>query len=791
MTTIWKRRLLMVFALILFCLFAVPVLFSLLSSRHANHEHPQVEKLAFAPASPILAVTTAQQTLYRLDPTQSTASYRVREVILNTLQGREVMGSTTDIQGEILLDNATPSNSQLGEIIIGLQNLQSDSDLRDQRLRADYLQSDTYPHTRFVAQDLLNLPTSITQGETYSFQIDGYLTVKETTAKAVWDVTLTLDGTALRGTATTQILMSTYEVGPINLIGWLQTEDAMQLSLSFVALSQDVPAIALVVSPTPNANNPNVTNIDDAPSMDFATVRPILEANCVGCHTMGQIGYSIFAMSTVGEVTAFAQDIAQVVQGGYMPPWHPSNAMPAIQHDRSLTADEIADIVAWAKNPQPVGDNADEPLVVISKNKVTIRQDLVLPMPVEYQSPEGRTDDYRCFLLDPQLDSPRYITASEVIPGNFSVVHHVLVFPVPAEARATAEAKSNQDGRAGWECFGGTGLTNVATNTAIAPGWVPGASANKFPPNTGILLQAGDLLVFQAHYNLEAGNAPDRSTLILELSDPNPNMIALQGIGLVAPVEIPCPRAYQDTLPCQRDHSIAHAETLDPEAGFFADGLLVWCNRTLDDYLVQNPAQVQSSCDSQAPIGGQAIQVTGHMHRLGASIRIELNPDTPTMQVLLDLPYWDFDWQENYNFVTPIPIAQGDTLRIICTWDNTRGIQTSNLPNPQSAHTWRTFLDGATVLAHDELNTHPFQYVTWGEGTRDEMCLAGVIVIPDPEYYGVTLTDGGEGDESTLILAIAWMRLWRDPFWASVVIMGIVTLVVGVGAVLYRRRMRA
>jgi hypothetical protein len=220
---------------------------------------------------------------------------------------------------------------------------------------------------------------------------------------------------------------------------------------------------------------------------------------------------------------------------------------------------------------------------------------------------------------------------------------------------------------------------------------------------------------------------------------------------------------------------------LDESAGLFADALLVICNRTLADYENQDAANIISTCDSEAPISGQAIQVNGHMHRLGTTNRIELNPDTDQAQVLLDIPNWDFDWQQNYTFVEPIQINKGDILRITCSWDNSRPIQTTSTATTQTS---QTFLDSLTgvgrTLAHETGRTTPYKYVTWGEGTRDEMCLSAVVVIPDAEYLDVRLTDSGQVDDNSIMLAILWMRLERSPLLMAGLALGVVLVLVAI-----------
>src|SRR5437667_62497 len=56
-----------------------------------------------------------------------------------------------------------------------------------------------------------------------------------------------------------------------------------------------------------------------------------------------------------------------------------------------------------------------------------------LQLPSRYTPVEtgGATDDYHCFLLDPQLDADVYVTSARIDPGARSEVHHVILFKVP------------------------------------------------------------------------------------------------------------------------------------------------------------------------------------------------------------------------------------------------------------------------------------------------------------------------------------------------------------------------
>ena len=48
---------------------------------------------------------------------------------------------------------------------------------------------------------------------------------------------------------------------------------------------------------------------------------------------------------------------------------------------------------------------------------------------------------------------------------------------------------------------------------------------------------------------------------------------------------------------------------------------------------------------------------------------MELNPGKENAVLMLDIPRWDFHWQDRYQ-VEPLRITFGSTLRMSCTWDN-------------------------------------------------------------------------------------------------------------------------
>ena len=57
--------------------------------------------------------------------------------------------------------------------------------------------------------------------------------------------------------------------------------------------------------------------------------------------------------------------------------------------------------------------------------------------------------------------------------------------------------------------------------------------------------------------------------------------------------------------------------------------------------------------------------VAGHMHLLGRSIKIEVNPGTDRAQTVLDIPVWDFD-NQGAKPIKPVHLDTWDTVKVTC-----------------------------------------------------------------------------------------------------------------------------
>ena len=327
-----------------------------------------------------------------------------------------------------------------------------------------------------------------------------------------------------------------------------------------------------------------------------------------------------------------------------------------------------------------------------------------IAMPGSYtpSAPYGTgTDDYRCFLLDPELDRDAWLTGTQVLPGNPDVVHHVILFQVPPTQVAAAEAKDADEDGEGWTCFGGTGLDQFQNvdDAAWIGAWAPGGEESVTKPGFGLRLAKGSRVVMQVHYNLLAGQEPDTSAAQLRLAPGKRPYQALHTMLLPAPVELPCRPEHADGDLCDRAMSLLDVKKRFGVEGNTADALYFLCGGG------PKPGNTQS-CTRTLGEPMTIHGVAGHMHLLGRSIRIEVNPGTPEARTVLDIPVWDFDDQGSRP-IDPVRLEAFDTVKVTCTHEQ-----------------W----------LRDKLPAfegQPDRYVVWGEGTTDEMCL-GMLQVTRP-----------------------------------------------------------
>jgi hypothetical protein len=363
-------------------------------------------------------------------------------------------------------------------------------------------------------------------------------------------------------------------------------------------------------------------------------VLPIVQARCQGCHTSG--GIAPFSLASHADAAPHAAGIAAMVESRAMPPWKADDACRPLKDSRRLSEDELSVIVAWARGGAPEGDPA-----VARPNPTSLPAlpwvDAEVSMPEPYTPSRARPDDYRCFVIDPKLAGERDLIGYDIVPGQRTLVHHVLLYGV---SRSEANRLDAAEAGPGYTCFGGPGLDGAPG--AVYGAWVPGTSATQYPEGTGITMFTDDVIVMQVHYNTSHGDGhdheigPDLTTIKLQLAKGRVEKPAL--IFPIADLNF----------------------TIPPKASTYT-----------------------STVSILFPVGATLYGMGPHMHTRGRQIGV-----TADNACLVNVPAWDFNWQQLYQFQTPMSLKAGVRLRLSCTWNN----------------------------ASDKI-------VRWGEGTDDEMCL--------------------------------------------------------------------
>ncbi|KGN31900.1 monooxygenase [Knoellia sinensis KCTC 19936] len=310
------------------------------------------------------------------------------------------------------------------------------------------------------------------------------------------------------------------------------------------------------------------------------------------------------------------------------------------------------------------------------------------------------TDDYRCFLADPEFAEDMIVSGVKVAPDNPAAVHHVILYKVDPENVAAAEAMDAKDDEQGWTCFGGTGINagpGAQLNNAEWVGaWAPGGGERVMAEDIGIPLAKGSRLVIQMHYNLLAGGGADQSKARLRLTPASAGQKKpLETMLLPAPVELPCRKGTPGEL-CARTPAVADIRERFGEQVATADLLHLLCGE-----LKPGPTQ---SCTRPITEAGEIRAMSGHMHLLGKSITIDVNKGTPQAERVLDIPIWNFDDQGAIAPKKPVSVKKGDKVTVTCTHD-------------QSMRDVLPAYEGTKE-----------RYVAWGEGTTDEMCL-GILFL--------------------------------------------------------------
>lgn len=354
----------------------------------------------------------------------------------------------------------------------------------------------------------------------------------------------------------------------------------------------------------------------------------IIYSHCTSCHNPN--GIAPFSLTTYSDAFLHRYSIASSVTDKYMPPFPPKQDKQKYAHANTLTATEIQQLQNWVANAAPLGNagNVPTPPVYIT-NYQLLNADIVKQIP--NFTVNTSTDLYRCFVLPANNATQQMIQSLEVVPGDRSIVHHVLVYQDTSSIPLQLDLA---DPLPGYTAFGGTS----SQSSTLISGYTPGQGVFNFAPGFGTKLLPNSYIILQIHYPGGISNAIDSTQIRIKYGSNT-----LRNV-VTAPY-------------------LNHTTTLTNGPLFI-------------------PANTVKTFYSQiaVPYNLTLTGILPHMHLIGTTIKAYcVKPNGDTIH-LIDIPNWDFHWQGAYQFQKPILLPQGSIVRGEATYDNTLG----NLHNPNN-----------------------------------------------------------------------------------------------------------
>jgi polyisoprenoid-binding protein YceI len=212
---------------------AAELIYSAHFASAVNPPHKAPGAIATTSSSP---VPSTGLSTFQIVPSQTTASYSVYEdLIIQNKPNNDAIGTTHSVQGSFKIKTGTSPLVTAMNITVDLRTLQTDSRMRDNYVRRNALQTDTYPYATFVSVSTQGLPATYTDGQTVHYQLIGNLTMHGKTNKEVFDVQGKVVGNTVTGTATSTIYMTDFDIQPPNLANIAVSQNKVVITLTFTA----------------------------------------------------------------------------------------------------------------------------------------------------------------------------------------------------------------------------------------------------------------------------------------------------------------------------------------------------------------------------------------------------------------------------------------------------------------------------------------------------------------------------------------------------------------------------
>jgi polyisoprenoid-binding protein YceI len=182
--------------------------------------------------------------VYTIDAKQSQASYQVQEQFLSQNLPNQAIGKTSSTNGGFIVRlNNTPAITAL-KVTVDLKTLTSDSSRRDDAIRSQWLQSNTYPNATFVVKTPQTIPSNYGGGQNITFKLAGNMTVHNTTHPETFTMQGKKVGNVITGTGKSLVYMKDFGFDAPSIAGFLTVKDGVTVTFNFTANEGGCPQLS-------------------------------------------------------------------------------------------------------------------------------------------------------------------------------------------------------------------------------------------------------------------------------------------------------------------------------------------------------------------------------------------------------------------------------------------------------------------------------------------------------------------------------------------------------------------
>jgi polyisoprenoid-binding protein YceI len=167
---------------------------------------------------------------------QGVAGYRVREKLAFLPAQSDAVGRTSSVTGSFTLKDASDSlEASNVKVDVDMTTLKSDESRRDNRIRRDGLETDTFKTATFAADGPIKIPGSARDGQDVTVQAKGDLTIHGVTKSVTIPIQARLDGSTIQLVGSLKFPMSDFDIDPPNIAGFVtvEPEGTMEFRLFF------------------------------------------------------------------------------------------------------------------------------------------------------------------------------------------------------------------------------------------------------------------------------------------------------------------------------------------------------------------------------------------------------------------------------------------------------------------------------------------------------------------------------------------------------------------------------